>query len=128
MRVPTVPARLAGARVNCSAHPRQREDARSCPNLHANWLVILLLVTFLLVTNVLLMNLLIAMFRCPRVASGWPPSPAPALDVGSPPTRGSWEGLEGGGGEHMQPWGWAPRQVPAPQTPAPRDRAGVCEG
>ncbi|XP_074193013.1 LOW QUALITY PROTEIN: transient receptor potential cation channel subfamily M member 5 [Rhinolophus sinicus] len=53
---------IDGARVNCSAHPRQREDARSCPNLYANWLVILLLVTFLLVTNVLLMNLLIAMF------------------------------------------------------------------
>lgn len=34
-----------------------------CPNLYANWLVILLLVIFLLVTNVLLLNLLIAMFR-----------------------------------------------------------------
>lgn len=34
-----------------------------CPNVYANWLVILLLVIFLLVTNVLLMNLLIAMFR-----------------------------------------------------------------
>lgn len=34
-----------------------------CPNIYANWLVILLLVIFLLVTNVLLMNLLIAMFR-----------------------------------------------------------------
>lgn len=56
--------------MNCSAHPRQREDARSCPSLHANWLVILLLVTFLLVTNVLLMNLLIAMFRCLPSASG----------------------------------------------------------
>uniref|UniRef100_A0A3Q3FVG2 Transient receptor potential cation channel subfamily M member 5-like n=1 Tax=Labrus bergylta TaxID=56723 RepID=A0A3Q3FVG2_9LABR len=33
-----------------------------CPNVYANWLVILLLVIFLLVTNVLLMNLLIAMF------------------------------------------------------------------
>ncbi|XP_076012232.1 transient receptor potential cation channel subfamily M member 5 [Genypterus blacodes] len=33
-----------------------------CPNLYANWLVILLLVIFLLVTNVLLLNLLIAMF------------------------------------------------------------------
>uniref|UniRef100_A0A3B3SRM5 Transient receptor potential cation channel, subfamily M, member 5 n=1 Tax=Paramormyrops kingsleyae TaxID=1676925 RepID=A0A3B3SRM5_9TELE len=33
-----------------------------CPNIYANWLVILLLVIFLLVTNVLLMNLLIAMF------------------------------------------------------------------
>jgi len=34
-----------------------------CPNLYANWLVILLLVIYLLVTNVLLLNLLIAMFR-----------------------------------------------------------------
>lgn len=34
-----------------------------CPNVYANWLVILLLVIFLLVTNVLLLNLLIAMFR-----------------------------------------------------------------
>ncbi|XP_036867592.2 transient receptor potential cation channel subfamily M member 5 isoform X3 [Manis javanica] len=50
------------ARVNCSAHPLLLEDSPSCPNLYANWLVILLLVTFLLVTNVLLMNLLIAMF------------------------------------------------------------------
>lgn len=53
------------ARVNCSVHPLLLEDSPSCPNLYANWLVILLLVTFLLVTNVLLMNLLIAMFRCP---------------------------------------------------------------
>ncbi|KAG8522546.1 Transient receptor potential cation channel subfamily M member 5 [Galemys pyrenaicus] len=52
----------AEARVNCSAHPLQLEDTPSCPNLYANWLVILLLVAFLLVTNVLLMNLLIAMF------------------------------------------------------------------
>ncbi|KAM4846622.1 transient receptor potential cation channel subfamily M member 5 [Thomomys bottae] len=50
------------ARVNCSVHPLLQEDSPSCPNLYANWLVILLLVTFLLVTNVLLMNLLIAMF------------------------------------------------------------------
>ncbi|XP_021120083.1 transient receptor potential cation channel subfamily M member 5 isoform X3 [Heterocephalus glaber] len=50
------------ARVNCSVHPLLLEDSPSCPNLYANWLVILLLVTFLLVTNVLLMNLLIAMF------------------------------------------------------------------
>uniref|UniRef100_A0A4X2L3R0 Transient receptor potential cation channel subfamily M member 5 n=1 Tax=Vombatus ursinus TaxID=29139 RepID=A0A4X2L3R0_VOMUR len=50
------------ARVNCSAHPLLLENSPSCPNLYANWLVILLLVTFLLVTNVLLMNLLIAMF------------------------------------------------------------------
>ncbi|XP_054426648.1 transient receptor potential cation channel subfamily M member 5 [Pteronotus mesoamericanus] len=50
------------ARVNCSAHPLLLEGSPSCPNLYANWLVILLLVTFLLVTNVLLMNLLIAMF------------------------------------------------------------------
>lgn len=35
-----------------------------CPNIYANWLVILLLVIYLLVTNVLLLNLLIAMFRC----------------------------------------------------------------
>lgn len=50
--------------MNCSVHPLLLEDSPSCPNLYANWLVILLLVTFLLVTNVLLMNLLIAMFRC----------------------------------------------------------------
>ncbi|XP_051002991.1 transient receptor potential cation channel subfamily M member 5 isoform X1 [Acomys russatus] len=50
------------ARVNCSRHPLLLESSASCPNLYANWLVILLLVTFLLVTNVLLMNLLIAMF------------------------------------------------------------------
>uniref|UniRef100_G3VLB6 Transient receptor potential cation channel subfamily M member 5 n=1 Tax=Sarcophilus harrisii TaxID=9305 RepID=G3VLB6_SARHA len=53
---------IDGARVNCSAHPLLLENSPSCPNLYANWLVILLLVTFLLVTNVLLMNLLIAMF------------------------------------------------------------------
>lgn len=51
--------------MNCSVHPLLLEGSPSCPNLYANWLVILLLVTFLLVTNVLLMNLLIAMFRCP---------------------------------------------------------------
>ncbi|XP_027993215.2 transient receptor potential cation channel subfamily M member 5 [Eptesicus fuscus] len=50
------------ARVNCSGHPLTPEGSPACPNLYANWLVILLLVTFLLVTNVLLMNLLIAMF------------------------------------------------------------------
>ncbi|XP_055470654.1 transient receptor potential cation channel subfamily M member 5 [Psammomys obesus] len=50
------------ARVNCSLHPLLLKSSASCPNLYANWLVILLLVTFLLVTNVLLMNLLIAMF------------------------------------------------------------------
>ncbi|XP_055987569.1 transient receptor potential cation channel subfamily M member 5 [Sorex fumeus] len=50
------------ARVNCSLHPLLGQDSASCPNLFANWLVILLLVAFLLVTNVLLMNLLIAMF------------------------------------------------------------------
>lgn len=54
---------VSEARVNCSAHPLLLENSPSCPNLYANWLVILLLVTFLLVTNVLLMNLLIAMFR-----------------------------------------------------------------
>ncbi|XP_076971474.1 transient receptor potential cation channel subfamily M member 5 [Tamandua tetradactyla] len=50
------------ARVNCSRHALLQEDSPSCPNLYANWLVIVLLVAFLLVTNVLLMNLLIAMF------------------------------------------------------------------
>uniref|UniRef100_A0A8C6FTN2 Transient receptor potential cation channel subfamily M member 5 n=1 Tax=Moschus moschiferus TaxID=68415 RepID=A0A8C6FTN2_MOSMO len=50
------------ARVNCSVNPLLLEGSPSCPNLYANWVVILLLVTFLLVTNVLLMNLLIAMF------------------------------------------------------------------
>ncbi|XP_016071999.1 PREDICTED: transient receptor potential cation channel subfamily M member 5 [Miniopterus natalensis] len=53
---------IDGARVNCSVHPLLLEGSPACPNLYANWLVILLLVTFLLVTNVLLMNLLIAMF------------------------------------------------------------------
>ncbi|NXK94054.1 TRPM5 protein, partial [Formicarius rufipectus] len=49
---------------NCTFNPLQilQENTPSCPNSYANWLVILLLVTFLLVTNVLLMNLLIAMF------------------------------------------------------------------
>jgi hypothetical protein len=61
----SAPSGLTEARVNCSIHPLLQEDSPSCPNLYANWLVILLLVTFLLVTNVLLMNLLIAMFRCP---------------------------------------------------------------
>lgn len=60
----TMPLHLPEARVNCSVHPLLMENSSSCPNLYANWLVILLLVTFLLVTNVLLMNLLIAMFRC----------------------------------------------------------------
>lgn len=55
------------------------DSSASCPNLYANWLVILLLVTFLLVTNVLLMNLLIAMFRYPSTStSGHLPSPIPA--------------------------------------------------
>lgn len=51
--------------INCTD---DREEIISglrppCPNVYANWLVILLLVIFLLVTNVLLLNLLIAMFR-----------------------------------------------------------------
>lgn len=63
---------LSEARVNCSVHPLLLEGSPACPNLYANWLVILLLVTFLLVTNVLLMNLLIAMFRCPNPSPcGW---------------------------------------------------------
>ncbi|XP_038941363.1 transient receptor potential cation channel subfamily M member 5 isoform X2 [Rattus norvegicus] len=67
------------ARVNCSLHPLLLDSSASCPNLYANWLVILLLVTFLLVTNVLLMNLLIAMFRYPPTStSGHLPSPIPA--------------------------------------------------
>ncbi|KAF0042855.1 hypothetical protein F2P81_004192 [Scophthalmus maximus] len=50
--------------INCTD---DREEIISglrppCPNVYANWLVILLLVIFLLVTNVLLLNLLIAMF------------------------------------------------------------------
>ncbi|XP_078539582.1 transient receptor potential cation channel subfamily M member 5 [Lissotriton helveticus] len=50
--------------TNCTTNPFKilLEDVPSCPNIYANWLVILLLVIFLLVTNVLLMNLLIAMF------------------------------------------------------------------
>lgn len=67
---------LAEARVNCSLHPLLLESSASCPNLYANWLVILLLVTFLLVTNVLLMNLLIAMFRySPASTAAHLPSP-----------------------------------------------------
>ncbi|KAM3876709.1 transient receptor potential cation channel subfamily M member 5 [Diretmus argenteus] len=50
--------------INCTT---EREEIilgirPPCPNVYANWLVILLLVIFLLVTNVLLFNLLIAMF------------------------------------------------------------------
>ncbi|XP_051779562.1 transient receptor potential cation channel subfamily M member 5 [Erpetoichthys calabaricus] len=50
--------------TNCSYNPIDifNDTFPSCPNLYANWLVILLLVIFLLVTNVLLLNLLIAMF------------------------------------------------------------------
>ncbi|XP_061263343.1 transient receptor potential cation channel subfamily M member 5 isoform X2 [Bos javanicus] len=76
------------ARVNCSLHPLLLEGSPSCPNLYANWVVILLLVTFLLVTNVLLMNLLIAMFR-------WLPC---CLDLST---------LRGGG-----PWFWSPQPRP----------------
>ncbi|ELR50032.1 Transient receptor putative cation channel subfamily M member 5 [Bos mutus] len=75
------------ARVNCSLHPLLLEGSPSCPNLYANWVVILLLVTFLLVTNVLLMNLLIAMFR-------WLPC---RLDLST---------LRGG------PWFWSPQPRP----------------
>ena len=56
----TKPTPLSEARVNRSVHPLLLEDSPSCPNLYANRLVIVLLVT-----NVLLVNLLIAMFRCP---------------------------------------------------------------
>lgn len=77
--------------MNCSLHPLLQEGSASCPNLYANWLVILLLVTFLLVTNVLLMNLLIAMFRCPLphpplVGAPRPSCPGPDLLI--PPARG----------------------------------------
>uniref|UniRef100_A0A8C9RN27 Transient receptor potential cation channel, subfamily M, member 5 n=1 Tax=Scleropages formosus TaxID=113540 RepID=A0A8C9RN27_SCLFO len=50
--------------ANCSSDPEQIMHGilPPCPNIYANWLVILLLVIFLLVTNVLLLNLLIAMF------------------------------------------------------------------
>ncbi|XP_074921940.1 transient receptor potential cation channel subfamily M member 5 [Chelonoidis abingdonii] len=48
---------------NCTSTLKSpQENSPLCSNTYANWLVILLLVTFLLVTNVLLMNLLIAMF------------------------------------------------------------------
>ncbi|MGH0141250.1 UNVERIFIED_CONTAM: hypothetical protein FKN15_010031 [Acipenser sinensis] len=58
---------IDGARMpeqNCTIDPIEimKETFSPCPNLYANWLVILLLVIFLLVTNVLLLNLLIAMF------------------------------------------------------------------
>lgn len=78
--------------MNCSAHPLLHEDSPACPNLYANWLVILLLVTFLLVTNVLLMNLLIAMFRCvPHPSTcGWPRRPRlPVLRVLAVPAGSS---------------------------------------
>ena len=85
---------LAEARVNCSLHPLLLEGSPSCPNLYANWVVILLLVTFLLVTNVLLMNLLIAMFRwrpCCLDLSTWGGgglgSGLPSPDLSSPPDR-----------------------------------------
>ncbi|KAM6459127.1 transient receptor potential cation channel subfamily M member 5 [Liasis olivaceus] len=49
---------------NCTFSQQKNQTVNdfSCPNVYANWLVIILLVIFLLVTNVLLMNLLIAMF------------------------------------------------------------------
>ncbi|XP_062974482.1 transient receptor potential cation channel subfamily M member 5, partial [Elgaria multicarinata webbii] len=48
---------------NCTPSLEENHvENMSCPNIYANWVVILLLVIFLLVTNVLLMNLLIAMF------------------------------------------------------------------
>ncbi|XP_056135271.1 transient receptor potential cation channel subfamily M member 5 [Lampris incognitus] len=49
---------------NCTKEPEEiiAGILPPCPNIYANWLVILLLVIFLLVTNVLLLNLLIAMF------------------------------------------------------------------
>lgn len=51
--------------INCTNIPEEiiMGSLPPCPNIYANWLVILLLVIFLLVTNVLLLNLLIAMFR-----------------------------------------------------------------
>ena len=83
--------RLAEARVNCSAHPLLLEGSPSCPNLYANWLVILLLVTFLLVTNVLLMNLLIAMFRCPTPRPATPPlAPSEPASSRPPDLRPEW--------------------------------------
>ncbi|KAM4631430.1 transient receptor potential cation channel subfamily M member 5 [Polymixia lowei] len=50
--------------TNCTTEPDEiiMGTLPPCPNIYANWLVILLLVIFLLVTNVLLLNLLIAMF------------------------------------------------------------------
>ncbi|XP_056463960.1 transient receptor potential cation channel subfamily M member 5 [Gadus chalcogrammus] len=50
--------------INCTDVPEEiiMGTLPPCPNIYANWLVILLLVIFLLVTNVLLLNLLIAMF------------------------------------------------------------------
>lgn len=96
---------LAEARVNCSLYPLLPEGSPSCPNLYANWVVILLLVTFLLVTNVLLMNLLIAMFRwlpCCLALSTWgglgsglpgPDLPSPSSPQGavaSLPSGGAW--------------------------------------
>lgn len=120
---------LTEARVNCSLHPLLLEGSPSCPNLYANWVVILLLVTFLLVTNVLLMNLLIAMFRCPpcplplstlgRGAWFWSPWPRPVqpsrLRGQSPlcPQEGFGYGLS------LQSWG-SPREVSSREV-SPRE-------
>lgn len=91
--------------MNCSLHPLLREGSASCPNLYANWLVILLLVTFLLVTNVLLMNLLIAMFR-------WPPAPrqVPVQTARPAGCRGPSTPQRGWGlGAGCHPEHWLPR-------------------
>lgn len=125
--------------MNCSAHTRLREDSRSCPNLYANWLVILLLVTFLLVTNVLLMNLLIAMFRCPTVGlwvAAEPSSSPPGLDVGVTPNPGCRQGLEGrpgraGTGEVVSTCSSGGGRLAKSCPPKPQHsgcRAGICEG
>lgn len=125
---------VSEARVNCSLHPLLQEGSASCPNLYANWLVILLLVTFLLVTNVLLMNLLIAMFRCPLPHSplvgtprpGCPgPGPAPPSGPGaagvSPPLGGAGACVGKGLSVRGHPKHWLPfRRARA----AGRGRAG----
>lgn len=105
--------------MNCSAHPLLLEDSPSCPNLYANWLVILLLVTFLLVTNVLLMNLLIAMFRCPPppllhplVGGSGDPSSWPDLRL-QMPLAPRWARAHAGRGPGLgyQPQHWLPFQL-----------------
>eukprot|EP00069_Balaena_mysticetus_P005851 bmy_05031T0 len=118
------------ARVNRSVHPLLLEGSPSCPNLYANRLVIVLLVTFLLVTNVLLVNLFIATFRATRTpsvsssatTSSWSttsappwPRPGPALHPPQPPEPGAQEVLPEGGPAEAGTPGEGPAGAPGPE-------------